>query len=197
MKKSEIKRRKRVVPALSDQHLVHQYAQSSNEASVSPDPASGAPYPSADPVPYPQAQLHTLEHVANERDPEAESRRQRLPVAVDFTHFATNVGRSSDVATSTQLRPASARKRSFSSVSIKDGDVDDRASGGTGSEPDNIDPSLSNMLAPIQNLNAAANSTEQTREQTTDQRRAELQREAARIRAMLEAKEREIAALGQ
>ncbi|KAK4985820.1 hypothetical protein LTR28_002089, partial [Elasticomyces elasticus] len=42
MKKAEIKRRKRVVPALTDQNHVHQIRPSNSDVSLSPDPSATA-----------------------------------------------------------------------------------------------------------------------------------------------------------
>lgn len=113
-------------------------------------------------------------------------RGPRAPIAVDFTHF----GKSTSAQPARPLppsepsspsTPANPRKRSFSQANTQPGACD----------TENIDPSLNN--APVANMAAPPEVAES---RSKEQRKAELEKEMARMREMLMAKEREIAELG-
>lgn len=189
MKKSEIKRRKRVVPAFNDQHLVHQYAQSPNEASVSPDPTMGAfqSEGSAHPMDYRvQSPTPYAPPTPSQQHTRINSKPQRMPVAVDFTNYFGRPSQPESISDGPSPNP---RKRSFSAS--EEGEGSRHAAPpvqAARSNVENIDPSLSSMTA-----NTPGDLALRSREE----RKAALEREAARMREMLLAKEREIADLGR
>lgn len=178
MKKSEIKRRKRVVPALSDQNLVHSFQTtrpSMEPPSVSPDPSAFPPNPI---MPIDEVSI-PAQYPPAFSDSYVSDRVSRPPMPVDFTDYIRRPRHVEDVES--QQLPT--RKRSFSQTE------EEHSSAGV--QSDNIDPSLSASLT-------TSDTAEQDRvrdERRRDERRLELQREAARFREMLEAKERELADL--
>lgn len=168
MKKAEIKRRKRVVPA-------------DNSAQHQPNPTLAD---DEQHIPA-SADNPTNGHLPN--SPDRRSRISNPPIPVDFTdHLRRNY--------TLQQRPSlieddstSRRKRSFSE-SVREDQPYDHAQNIplSPSRDENIDPAL-----PSREASAAA------QRPSKEVRRAELQREAERMRTMLLAKEQELAALGE
>ena len=174
MKKEEIKRRKRVVPA----------SMTSNERS-SPfgtdtlsDVSARSGHRSSMPASVAATPLHGSDPNASQpsRPPDHGPRRQNGgPIPVDFTDFH---------ARSHSARPDSpteSRKRSFSATL---GDIDSHGHSPSIASPtnENIDPGL-----PERSRNGKA---------SKESRRAELHRETERMRQLLLEKEKELAELG-
>jgi len=171
MKKSTIKRRKRVVPAYPDAH--RQEANASQQiVSMSPEPTSpeqDGQQESADSTPAPK--------------------RRRPPPTVDYTGYVpenpTTDGPSSaqkspeDYTVQLQLAAAAAEGIHLDPALVN-------ASRGQ-REPDATTPQGRDTAA---NTNTTA--TDQDREHSRSERRAQLMREAEVMRAALRAKEREI-----
>ena len=206
MKKSEIKRRKRVVPAYQDQHLVPQTSspymlQDSGPSSVSPDPqqtgyilptVENMTHPTNEPHPsHPSHHYITHENAATGTTTVTDmlERSVRAPIAVDFTNFSS---RPSITSTATQHVPQS-RKRSFSQSTAGD-QAEQQNTRRAATSAENIDPSLSGAVS--RNAHSPTTSSTLSAPVTAAARRKELEVEAARIREMLAAKEQEIAALG-
>lgn len=192
MRKSDIKRRKRVVPALTDQHLVHQYAaQPLSDTETSPDPTAATsilPHNITPPHAHHHPQAHESTMGGDSGRPGA-----RAPVAVDFTNFSVrrkpNVALHAPQKPPQPTSPSTNHKRSFSvSAASEQSDAPSRPPHNAA----NIDPTLSGGVHSVLAESAAA-APHPSRD---DNRRAELQREAAKMREELLAKEREIAALG-
>lgn len=178
MKKAEIKRRKRVVPTLHDQNHIFESSQVQFETQSATSPrldqrssATPSTAPTMDdlmnPAPEPSLNGH---HRHNET--------HRPPMPVDFTHY--------------QPPPAdNRRKRSFSTSAGEEPTPPSQSARRNGS----IDPSLAAILNNVEAITAVPLSS-RPKEDGRTSRREELEKEAARIREMLVAKEREIAALG-
>jgi len=209
MKKSEIKRRRRVMPANHDQHLAPFSVQPVQ--SISPEPAHRA----NPPMP---AETHWPQHAL----PEEANRVARIPIAVDFTNF----GREPRIQSRNEdhmLPPPNPRKRSFSNSNASDESVSPKSQNSSLPSPypipqdskftirqdraTNIDPSLasvSNMLStasvarkqhsPMQTRQPAPSSSPAGTSQKEDRRR-QIELEVAQMREMLAAKEREMAEL--
>ncbi|KAF7846470.1 hypothetical protein BT93_L4295 [Corymbia citriodora subsp. variegata] len=176
MKKSEIKRRRRVMPASSDQHLA---PINGSFMSVSPDPQHAmVPIPTSNG--FPPSRLHQDHHDHNHSPSilppsigSALGRIQRAPIAVDFTHFGKSLSRqpSKEVATEPFTSPPSnPRKRSFSeanSPELTHRPMHSVPQDQPGRRPsDDIDPSLRSMTVtnpptavvavPVANMGAVA-----------------------------------------
>ena len=112
----------------------------------------------------------------------------RAPLPVDFTHYRPP-SQPSHIPLYESPYSENHRKRSFSQANTEEANSQQppRSNGA-------IDPSLAALLNP-----APGNSTIPSRQKDDrpSNRREELEREAARIREMLTAKEREIAALAE
>jgi GATA-binding protein len=182
MKKSIIKRRKRVLPALRDSSN----QQSPDTSFLSMTESEQQPHDDLSP-----------------NDPE----QRNLGLAVDFTGYSggpyppPSRSRPQDPTKSPQRKSRSHRKRSFSRTN---GDIQEANPGpGSGrlasirsilnpSQLDNsdvhIEPSLLAMGRPRPDAEPRS---------STPSKRAELEREAARMREMLAAKEQELAMLDQ
>ncbi|GAB7346878.1 hypothetical protein MBLNU459_g1959t1 [Dothideomycetes sp. NU459] len=246
LKKTEIKRRRRVMPANAEQHLAPYAPNPAQPMSLSPDPVPILPSPytnSQHPAPaHPQPQSHSHQQ-QQQQHPHVESAYQyqhqhqhqhqhqnqhqhqhsehghhdnaarvpRAPITVDFTHF----GKPANLVQSrSNDRPAefpspspppppsqNPRKRSFSMANPPDQLTRD-------DDSKNIDPSLghapvANMMSqpappspapPAQSASAKMSPTSAGR--SREERKAELEREMAKMREMMAAKEREIAELG-
>ncbi|PPJ56524.1 hypothetical protein CBER1_03898 [Cercospora berteroae] len=168
MKKAEIKRRKRVVPAVSgQQHMQHQgspFPTDNMSEGSAPSERGGPSSLLNTPLQQPESSpfVHTVSHGP-------------APIPVDFTDAFKQ---RSDIGDS--------KKRSYSATQ------------------DELAPRLQH-LPPIENLDpalpranaatAAASAGPCSSAKAKEDRRAELKREAERMRAMLEAKERELAEL--
>lgn len=215
MKKSEIKRRRRVMPANHDQHLAPFSVQPTQ--STSPEPRRLPPLnhmnASSMPAAYPQQGVNDSEHSQQAHQIEISSSDiSRGPMAVDFTNYGKENrvpvpghGRGENM-----LPPL---KRSFSQSN---------ASGSPPATPqshfaparqqptsedskfnNNLDPAFSNMSNPPRTLSppvhAAAGQSATSPAPTgdgRDERKRALELEMQKMREMLAAKEREMAALG-
>ncbi|CAK1358215.1 GATA factor SREP [Cercospora beticola] len=167
MKKAEIKRRKRVVPAVSgQQHMQHPGspfpADNMSEGSA-PSERGGPSSLLNTPLQQPESSpfVHAVSHGP-------------APIPVDFTDAFKQ---RNDIGES--------KKRSYSATQ------DELAPRLQNLPPiENIDPAL-----PRASTSAAAPAGPSSSAKAKEDRRAELKREAERMRAMLEAKERELAEL--
>ena len=219
MKKSEIKRRRRVMPATSDQHLAPFSVNNTQPISPPPEPAA----PRSVPPFYPQSQhpqhhQHADHSHSHQLVPPPSSfepaRLPRAPIAVDFTHF----GKPSRPTSAEQPEPAQpsnppvSRKRSFSISNASDqarqplSPAYPRSDRSHRSEAENIDPSLSSgppvsgsttmvqeYKAPLAVMNAEDFSP--AGQSSRQDKRARLEQEMAMMREALLAKEREMAEL--
>ncbi|KAI5252820.1 hypothetical protein E4T42_03122 [Aureobasidium subglaciale] len=217
MKKSEIKRRRRVMPATNDQHLAPFSVNNSQPISPPPEPAAQRSVPPY----YPQSQQqhhpeHSHPHTHHLPPPASldAPRHHRAPIAVDFTHF----GKPSRPISAEQPEFAHAstlpisRKRSFSTSNASDqvrqplSPAYPRSDRSQRSEAENIDPSLSapppapgstssmqDYKAPLAVMGVADLS--QQSQPSRQEKKARLEQEMAMMRAALIAKEREMAEL--
>ncbi|KAF2149004.1 hypothetical protein K461DRAFT_56210 [Myriangium duriaei CBS 260.36] len=206
MKKSEIKRRKRVVPALHDQNHVFQSSEIPFDTRLSTSPrqpqrtSPSSTTPSTAPTmddlmnPAPDAPINghsPYRHQVALSDSSGASPQasafdhisSRAPMPVDFTHYQPPVRSAPSHANQSENR----RKRSFSQSAGEETMQPSRSNG-------HIDPSLSTILN--NSVEAATTLSTRPKEDVRTNRREELEREAQRIREMLISKEREIAALG-
>lgn len=203
MKKSEIKRRRRVMPATNDQHLAPFSVSNTQPLSVSPEPSSTtlAPFYEHNQQQHPD---HSHPHQLPLPIPSEHSRHTRAPIAVDFTHFGKPA--STDLRPETQpAPPQSSRKRSFSASTSSDQQQQPTSPAqypasdqSRQSESENIDPSLSTtQVTTTQNFRApqAQMGTDAQSEQLRQERRAKLEMEMTAMREALIAKEREMAEL--
>ena len=220
MKKSEIKRRKRVVPALHDQNHVPQQLSiqyAPNSSSVSPDPASTAQilqtvenmtnYDHHNHNHNHQHHHHHHQHGAEAsapdnipHDTDTERPPRGAPVPVDFTNFLRRAVNQLDSPTPSEAT----RKRSFSQTGDEPQPMRDAPGQRNLSNGENIDPSLSvatvaDESSPSQQAAAPTAPMAMSGEQSlsVEARRLALARERENLMAMLMAKEREIAALGE
>ncbi|KEQ72848.1 hypothetical protein M436DRAFT_64023 [Aureobasidium namibiae CBS 147.97] len=219
MKKSEIKRRRRVMPATSDQHLAPFSVNNTQPISPPPEPAA----PRSVPPFYPQSQ-HQQQHQHADHSHSHQivpphssfepARLPRAPIAVDFTHF----GKPLRPTSAEQPEPAQpsnppvSRKRSFSISNTSDqarqplSPAYPRSDRSHRSEAENIDPSLSSgppvsgsttmvqeYKAPLAVMNAEDFSP--AGQSSRRDKRARLEQEMAMMREALLAKEREMAEL--
>ncbi|KAK4999868.1 GATA type transcriptional activator of nitrogen-regulated proteins [Elasticomyces elasticus] len=201
MKKAEIKRRKRVVPALTDQNHVHQVRPSNSDVSLSPDPSATAFTSNTlfqDPV-YDGSGTSDLpiSHAFADTTNEG-AKFQRAPYPVDFTYSFRTPPAQSQLRQQRQLQQelpepqarrqtqtqTNSNKRSFS-VSERAAPSPQLHAEQVQGGASNVDPSLSALRVPTQQQKSKAD------------RRAEIQREAERLREMLLAKERELQDLGE
>ncbi|KAG8628428.1 hypothetical protein KVT40_004301 [Elsinoe batatas] len=214
MKKSEIKRRKRVVPAVHDQNHVYENSnmvsqipmyqppnQTQNNTSASSTPSSNhlALKSLMNPAPdQPVHQQHTHHQhpsddaAMDDSSPAADYDRSigRGPVPVDFTHYQPAL-RNTTVSHASPEE--NRRKRSFSQSNEEAASKTGLPVSGTTHErpPTVIDPMLSSIL----NHDDTTSTTLSSRpKDAPNDRHAELERELAQMREALAAKEREIAA---
>ncbi|GAB7343192.1 hypothetical protein MBLNU457_1260t1 [Dothideomycetes sp. NU457] len=212
MKKSEIKRRKRVVPALHEQNYVPQQLSiqyTNNSQSVSPDPSSTnhvlqTVENMTNSSPYNHHQEHHDHHhhhaqetsapgTAHETDGDRPPRG--APVPVDFTNFLRRaVNQLDSDAPSDQNR-----KRSFSQTGDDSQPMRNAPGQRNLSNGENIDPSLDAGVAEVslQPAPTAPMTSAMERNISVEARRSALARERENLMAMLMEKEREIAALGE
>ncbi|KAK6001091.1 hypothetical protein QM012_003174 [Aureobasidium pullulans] len=216
MKKSEIKRRRRVMPATSDQHLAPFSVNNTQPISPPPEPVAHKSVPPFYPPSQQQHQHSDHTHSHQLPPPSFEpTRLPRAPIAVDFTHFGKpSRPTSAEQPESAQpSNPPVSRKRSFSISNASDqarqppSPAYARSDRSQRSEAENIDPSLSSTTpapgsstsiqehkAPQAVIGAVdLNSSGQSSRQ---QKRARLEQEMAMMREALLAKEREMAELG-
>jgi hypothetical protein len=219
MKKSEIKRRRRVMPATSDQHLAPFSVNSTQPISPPPEPITQRSVPPFYPQPQQQQHQHPEHSHSHQIPPPPSSfepaRLPRAPIAVDFTHFGkplrpTSAGHQPESAQPSHT-PAS-RKRSFSISNASDqarlplSPAYPRSDRSHRSEAENIDPSLSSAplvpgpMASVQEYKAplavmGAGDSSQTGHSSRQEKRARLEQEMAMMREALLAKEREMAEL--
>jgi len=213
MKKSEIKRRKRVVPALHEQNYVPQQLSiqySNNSQSVSPDPSSTnhilqTVESTTNPSPYDHHQHHHHHHhhhapedsapgvAPHETDMDRPPRG--APVPVDFTNFLRRAVNQLDSDTPSDQN----RKRSFSQTGDEPQPMRDAPGQRNVSNGENIDPSLDASITEASEQPAPTAPMTSVMEQnfSVEARRAALARERENLMAMLMEKEREIAALGE
>ena len=221
MKKSEIKRRRRVMPATSDQHLAPFSVNNTQPISPPPEPAA----PRSVPPFYPQSQQqqphqhpdHTHSH-SHQLPPPSSSfepaRLPRAPIAVDFTHFGKPLRPTSaeQPESAHPLNPPVSRKRSFSISNASDpprqplSPAYPHSDRSHRSEAENIDPSLSSG-PPLPASNTAApeykaplavmdvGDFSPAGQSSRQEKRARLEQEMAMMREALLAKEREMAEL--
>ena len=181
MKKAEIKRRKRVVPAHmagEDQSSVYT-AESMEEDSSSTNPAA-SPYQDAS-HPY-QPNNHEQQPTHN-GEPSSAPRPAGGPIPVDFTDWH----RSRQGPSDTDTNP---RKRSFSTTLDEPQQSEHYPHAQNIASPPkdhNLDPSLPGPSEP--------EATQQLAQK--DARRSQLRAEAEKMRFMLLEKERELAELGE
>lgn len=171
MKKAEIKRRKRVVPAhLAGDDQASVYTTESAEEARSSMPPPASPYPDMSNHPQQEEML------------EAEPHPPGGPIPVDFT----SVFRSRQPPSETDSNP---RKRSFSAATDDVHPTMYSHAQNVASPPkyQNLDPSLSGP------------SEAQQQQEQADKvaRRKQLQAEAERMRVMLLEKERELAEMNE
>jgi hypothetical protein len=221
MKKSEIKRRRRVMPATSDQHLAP--FSVNNTQPISPPPEPVPVFQRSVPPFYPQPQQHQHQHTEHSHShshqipppPSFEPvRLPRAPIAVDFTHFGKPLRPTS--AEQPELaqpsEPPVSRKRSFSISNASDqarqplSPAYPRSDRSHRSEAENIDPSLSSVptvpasMTSHQDFKAplammGAGDLSQAAQSSRQEKRARLEQEMAMMRDALLAKEREMAEL--
>ncbi|KAH0304157.1 hypothetical protein KCU74_g17558, partial [Aureobasidium melanogenum] len=217
MKKSEIKRRRRVMPATSDQHLAPFSVNNSQPISPPPEPASQRSVPPFYPPPQQQHHQHSDHSHSHQLPPTSfePARLPRAPIAVDFTHFGKpSRPTSAEQPESAQpSNPPVSRKRSFSISNASDqarqplSPAYPRSDRSQRSEAENIDPSLSSAApAPGSSTSiqehkaqpAALGSADLTQsgQSSRQEKRARLEQEMAMMREALLAKEREMAELG-
>ncbi|CAD0058188.1 MAG: NMT1-domain-containing protein [Aureobasidium pullulans] len=217
MKKSEIKRRRRVMPATNDQHLAP--FSVNNTQPISPPPEPAPPVQRSVPpfYPQPQQQHQHPEHSHPHQLPLPASlepvRISRAPIAVDFTHFGKPLRPTSaqQPAFAQASNPPVSRKRSFSISNASDqarqppSPAYPHSDRSHRSEAENIDPSLSSAppapgsstsaqdyKAPLAVMGAGEFLTPSRQE-----KRARLEQEMAMMREALLAKEREMAELSE
>jgi hypothetical protein len=220
MKKSEIKRRRRVMPATSDQHLAP--FSVNNTQPISPPPEPVPVTQRSVPPFYPQPQQHQHQHTEHSHShqippppPSFEPvRLPRAPIAVDFTHFGkplrpTSAGQPELAQPS---EPPASRKRSFSISNASDqarqplSPAYPRSDRSHRSEAENIDPSLSSVPTVPGSMTSAqeykaplavmgAGDFSQAAQSSRQEKRARLEQEMAMMRDALLAKEREMAEL--
>ncbi|KAG9662962.1 GATA-type transcriptional repressor SRE, partial [Aureobasidium melanogenum] len=216
MKKSEIKRRRRVMPATSDQHLAPFSVNNTQPISPPPEPAPQRSVPPFYPPPQQQQQQQHHQHSEHSHShqlppPSFEpARLPRAPIAVDFTHFGKpSRPTSAEQPESAQpSNPPVSRKRSFSISNASDqarqppSPAYPHSDRSQRSEIENIDPSLSSAPpAPGQEHKAppavmGAGDLTQPGQSSRQEKRARLEQEMAMMREALLAKEREMAELG-
>ncbi|KAK4544920.1 hypothetical protein LTR36_003825 [Oleoguttula mirabilis] len=199
MKKAEIKRRKRVVPTESAQYGL----ESPNMTELIDDETSTQPHMRASMAPSVSSSAYEQPRIACG------------PIPVDFTDAFRNHSlhhrprqlhehdHEQEQEHGHRHEPSTRRKRSFSTSTRDDGEAEAEAEREHEHEPyrhgqniassssrddENIDPSLA---AGIRNSGSGPSVS------SRDGRRAELQREAERMRRMLLEKERELAELGE
>ncbi|PSK38072.1 hypothetical protein B9Z65_1263 [Elsinoe australis] len=212
MKKSEIKRRKRVVPAVQDQNHAYQTSPMHQQphSFTTPDqaqmtsPTTSTSHPNLPSFhnlmnPAPEQPSHHSHHHQHSDEPalgtspysvDLDRSQGRAPVPVDFTHYRP---RSRENILPPIQQEENRRKRSFSQSNSESEPPNavlsqDRLSG-------NIDPSLSALLNSDEGV--ATTLSTRPKDAPRSNRREELQREAAQMREMLAAKERELAALDE
>lgn len=213
MKKSEIKRRRRVMPATSDQHLAPFSVNNAQHPSTSPEPPQKSVQPFYDQQQQQQHPEHSHPHQLPLPVPFEHARLSRAPIAVDFTHFGKpSRPTSAEQPVSVSVQPS--RKRSFSISNASDQQQQppspayphsDRSQR---SEAENIDPSLSSVApapgsdtgahdlkAPLASM--ASSGFVSTNQSLRQEKRAKLEQEMALMREALLAKEREMAELGE
>lgn len=214
MKKSEIKRRRRVMPATSDQHLAPFSVNHSQPITPSPEPGPPKSVPPFYVQQQPQQHSeHSHPHQLPLPVPSDHARQSRAPIAVDFTHF----GKPSRPTSADQPGQASdqqnTRKRSFSISNASDqqhqppSPAYPHSDRSNRSETENIDPSLSapttsgldisaqEYKAPLASMGGTQSA--QSSELSRQEKRARLEQEMAMMREALLAKEREMADLGE
>lgn len=203
MKKQEIKRRKRIVPA----DVAGGSTQALSNASYSPQPhtaSTPAFEPSASPDPRPTIESNEIYSVS-----------AKIPVPVDFTNYNTisektpGGGLGSQTPSVTHIGLPSPRKRSLSAT--LDPDEQASASGSTSSVPhrlhaissllnptstahdgrNNIDPALSNALPWASNAPPPAPLSTSSQEDKIS-KKERLRREAEAMRQELARKEKEL-----
>lgn len=212
MKKSEIKRRKRVVPALHDQNHIfesseHQYDPRLPSPSRPPQTSTTNAAPSTAPTmedlmnpapdhvassvsPYhSRAQSHSSEGAYHQLSrPDGSS--LRAPMPVDFTHYRPPPAHYFPPSPHGSSYSENHRKRSFSQSADEESiHLQQRRANGS------IDPSLASILNHTADISATTTLSARPKTDRPN-RREELERETARMREMLIAKERELAELG-
>ncbi|KAI4745018.1 hypothetical protein E4T50_04637 [Aureobasidium sp. EXF-12298] len=219
MKKSEIKRRRRVMPATSDQHLAPFSVNNTQPISPPPEPAVQRSVPPFYPQLQQQHQHQHADHSQSHQIPPPPSsfepaRLPRAPIAVDFTHFGKPLRPTSaeQPEHAQPLNPPASRKRSFSISNASDqahqplSPAYPRSDRSHRSEAENIDPSLSSgppvprsnitlqeYKAPLAVMDVGDLS--QSGQPSRQDKRARLEQEMAMMREALLAKEREMAEL--
>jgi GATA-binding protein len=219
MKKSEIKRRRRVMPATSDQHLAPFSVNNTQPISPPPEPAVQRSVPPFYPQSQQQHQHQHADHSHSHQIPPPPSsfepaRLPRAPIAVDFTHFGKPLRPTSaeQPEHAQPLNPPASRKRSFSISNASDqahqplSPAYPRSDRSHRSEAENIDPSLSSgppvprsnttvqeYKAPLAVMDVGDLS--QSGQTSRQDKRARLEQEMAMMREALLAKEREMAEL--
>nr|WCD57911.1 GATA transcription factor SreA [Aureobasidium melanogenum] len=218
MKKSEIKRRRRVMPATSDQHLAPFSVNNTQPISPPPEPAAPRSVPPFYPPSQQQQHHQHSEHSHSHQLPPPSfevARLPRAPIAVDFTHFG-KPSRTTSVEQPESAQPSNlpvSRKRSFSISNASDqahqppSPAYPHSDRSQRSEAENIDPSLSST-APTPGFNASiqdhkapqaimgARESTPSGQSSRQEKRARLEQEMAMMREALLAKEREMAELG-
>ncbi|KAI4762717.1 hypothetical protein E4T52_05233 [Aureobasidium sp. EXF-3400] len=219
MKKSEIKRRRRVMPATSDQHLAPFSVNNTQPISPPPEPAVQRSVPPFYPQSQQQHQHQHADHSHSHQIPPPPSsfepaRLPRAPIAVDFTHFGKPLRPTlaEQPEHAQPLNPPASRKRSFSISNASDqahqplSPAYPRSDRSHRSEAENIDPSLSSgppvprsnttiqeYKAPLAVMDVGDLS--QSGQPSRQDKRARLEQEMAMMREALLAKEREMAEL--
>jgi hypothetical protein len=196
MKKSEIKRRKRVVPMTGNtiEHIPHNDAASDVDVSMASSVYSGQDRTSpSDSEPYSRPAAG-------------------LPIPVDFTGSFRNprpAPRSQDDQSYSQDGSSSARKRSFSATAEESHSHNHNRHDNNGNNNETSYPHPQDVVmhdAPVDNTTArgeselsirALLSPDTTITPSKETRRLELRREAEKMRQALLEKERELAELGE
>lgn len=217
MKKSEIKRRRRVMPATSDQHLAPFSVNNTQPISPPPEPAAQRSVPPFYPPPQQQQQQqkHSDHSHSHQLPPHSfePARLPRAPIAVDFTHFGKPL-RPTSAEQPESAQPSNlpvSRKRSFSISNASDqarqppSPAYARSDRSQRSEAENIDPSLSSTTPAPGSSTSQEHKVPQAVMGTGDltpsgqslrqEKRARLEQEMAMMREALLAKEREMAEL--
>ncbi|KIW11960.1 hypothetical protein PV08_09234 [Exophiala spinifera] len=164
MKKSTIKRRKRVVPAYPDVQRPDA-ASSQKTVSISPEPVS------PEQVAYPES-----------ADASPAPKRRRPPPTVDYTGYVPETAVNSNTQQSTPRPPEEYRLQTQLAA----------AAAATTTESMHLDPALTDTNGRRNQEQEVGANSERDQELLRAERRAQLMREAEVMRAALRAKEREI-----
>ena len=183
MKKAEIKRRKRVVPAHlagDDQGSIYTTESTDGDRNSMQPPASPYPEMGTQPQHAQMQQPHMYDPQQTQHLEPAEPHPPGGPIPIDFTNaFRSRSHQQTYEASDSNPNP---RKRSFSA---------------TVEEPQPHYSHAQNLASPPKYHNLDPNLSEPSQQVDRAARRARLRAEAERMRLLLVEKEREIEAMGE